>query len=101
MIFSTVTRVDWNRAVARTALDLPAQSVAAKGETARPIGLALLGLRPDKDLGSKSGRLSSGYLLPFEIASVHLLVVLIGAAYLARARQRVDSDSTGESEQDV
>jgi NADH-quinone oxidoreductase subunit J len=28
------------------------------------------------------------YLLPFEIVSVHLLVVLIGAAYLARAKQR-------------
>jgi NADH-quinone oxidoreductase subunit J len=30
----------------------------------------------------------SGYLLVFEIISVHLLVVLIGAAYLARARRR-------------
>ena len=29
-----------------------------------------------------------GYLLPFEIVSVHLTVVLIGAAYLARARRR-------------
>ena len=29
----------------------------------------------------------SGYLLPFEIISVHLLVVLIGAAYLARAKR--------------
>ena len=28
------------------------------------------------------------YLLPFEIVSVHLLVVLIGAAYLARAKRR-------------
>lgn len=28
------------------------------------------------------------YLLPFEIISVHLLVVLIGAAYLARAKRR-------------
>ena len=26
----------------------------------------------------------AGYLLPFEIVSVHLLVVLIGAAYVAR-----------------
>ncbi len=34
----------------------------------------------------------SGYLLPFEIISVHLLVVLIGAAYLARARKRVVTD---------
>jgi NADH-quinone oxidoreductase subunit J len=30
----------------------------------------------------------SHYLLPFEIVSVHLLVVLIGAAYLARAKRR-------------
>jgi len=31
---------------------------------------------------------SLAYLLPFEIVSVHLLVVLIGAAYLARAKRR-------------
>jgi NADH-quinone oxidoreductase subunit J len=30
----------------------------------------------------------TAYLLPFEIISVHLLVVLIGAAYLARAKRR-------------
>jgi NADH-quinone oxidoreductase subunit J len=28
------------------------------------------------------------YLLPFEVVSVHLLVVLVGAAYLARAKRR-------------
>ncbi len=33
-------------------------------------------------------RARMGYLLPFEIVSVHLLVVLIGAAYLARAKRR-------------
>jgi NADH-quinone oxidoreductase subunit J len=33
-------------------------------------------------------RTRMSYLLPFEIVSVHLLVVLIGAAYLARARRR-------------
>lgn len=33
--------------------------------------------------------LSAGYLLPFEIVSVHLLVVLVGAAYLARTKRRV------------
>jgi NADH-quinone oxidoreductase subunit J len=33
------------------------------------------------------------YLLPFEIVSVHLLVVLIGAAYLARAKRRRGADS--------
>jgi NADH:ubiquinone oxidoreductase subunit 6 (subunit J) len=30
----------------------------------------------------------TSYLLPFEIVSVHLVVVLIGAAYLARAKRR-------------
>lgn len=33
-------------------------------------------------------RQASAYLLPFEIVSVHLLVVLIGAAYLARAKRK-------------
>ena len=49
--------------------------------TATPLGMGLLGRRvdaPDR----------SGYLLVFEIVSVHLLVVLIGAAYLAQARRR-------------
>jgi NADH:ubiquinone oxidoreductase subunit 6 (subunit J) len=60
----------------------------AEGNTTRPLGLSFLGARPDRDLGSKEGRLTSGYLLPFEIVSVHLLVVLVGAAYLARAKRR-------------
>ena len=33
------------------------------------------------------------YLLPFEIASVLLLVVMIGAAYLAKARRRQGSET--------
>lgn len=32
------------------------------------------------------------YLLPFEVVSVHLLVVLIGAAYLARAKRRPNEE---------
>ena len=50
--------------------------------TATPIGMGLLGARVDDPADA------SGYLLVFEIISVHLLVVLIGAAYLARARRR-------------
>jgi NADH:ubiquinone oxidoreductase subunit 6 (subunit J) len=69
----------------------PGFNTAQEGTTSRSIGLALLGARPDKDLGASSGKLSVGYLLPFEIASVHLLVVLVGAAYLARAKRRVPS----------
>jgi NADH-quinone oxidoreductase subunit J len=57
---------------------------------ATPIGMALLGARVDKldqpDETLREGM--SGYLLVFEIISVHLLVVLIGAAYLARAKRR-------------
>lgn len=49
--------------------------------TATPIGMGLLGARVDDPS-------RSGYLLIFEIVSVHLLVVLIGAAYLARARRK-------------
>ena len=37
-------------------------------------------------------RLGTGYLLPFEVVSVHLLVVLVGAAYLARAKRRVAAE---------
>ena len=52
------------------------------------IGRSLLGepIGPSGQSGQKSVRTS--YLLPFEIVSVHLLVVLIGAAYLARAKRR-------------
>jgi NADH:ubiquinone oxidoreductase subunit 6 (subunit J) len=49
--------------------------------TATPVGMGLLGVRVDAPN-------ASGYLLIFEIISVHLLVVLIGAAYLARARRK-------------
>lgn len=60
--------------------------------TSGPIGLGLLGVRVDRldpDRATKALREGmSGYLLPFEIVSVHLVVVLIGAAYLARARRR-------------
>jgi NADH-quinone oxidoreductase subunit J len=38
--------------------------------------------------GTNQRRTKVAYLLPFEIVSVHLLVVLIGAAYLARAKRR-------------
>ena len=37
----------------------------------------------------------SGYLLPFVIVSVHLLVVLIGAAYMARTKMTAHGDAGG------
>ena len=64
-------------------------------ETATPLGLGLLGVRVDRldehNQATQAGM--SGYLLAFEIISVHLLVVLIGAAYLARARRRATDDT--------
>ncbi len=54
------------------------------------LGMGLLGVRTERletpPPKAVAGR--SGYVLLFEIISVHLLVVLIGAAYLARARRR-------------
>ncbi|HUY34197.1 MAG TPA: NADH-quinone oxidoreductase subunit J [Pirellulales bacterium] len=58
--------------------------------TADRLGLGLLGVRVDK-LEDRPAMLRAGmagYLLPFEIVSVHLLVVLVGAAYLARTKRR-------------
>jgi NADH-quinone oxidoreductase subunit J len=59
-----------------------------------PLGLSFLGVSetaPRANLGGVPGvipRTPVAYLLPFEIVSVHLLVVLVGAAYLARAKRR-------------
>jgi NADH-quinone oxidoreductase subunit J len=61
--------------------------LAAVAPTATRLGLGLLGVRVDRGM--------CGHLLAFEIISVHLVVVLIGAAYLARARRRVQR-SAGE-----
>lgn len=91
---------------------------AQQGNTTRRLGMSFLSVRPDHDLnlnaslvsgGSEqsapvipgmpagsapsvptksSVRPAAGYLLPFEIVSVHLLVVLVGAAYLARTKRR-------------
>ena len=60
--------------------DIEQADQAQAETTATRIGLGLMGARFDEG--------TSGYLLPFEIVSVHLLVVLIGASYLARAKRR-------------
>lgn len=92
---------------------------SAEGGTVHDIGFALLGIRGKSGAGPNPDELTAeqahaaaharglshshdshegasvapqpGYLLPFEIISVHLLVVLIGAAYLARAKRRAVS----------
>jgi NADH-quinone oxidoreductase subunit J len=68
----------------------PAASQPTGQPTATQLGLGLVGVRTDRlqqpDPALREGM--SGYLLAFEIISVHLVVVLVGAAYLARARRR-------------
>lgn len=92
MVIGTQAGVDWNGTYERIAVaaGLPEATEfdsGSDGNTLRTIGMSLLGLRPDRG-GAETGELHTGYLLPFEIVSVHLLVVLVGAAYLARAKRR-------------
>ena len=92
VVFASLNGVEWRKPTANS-VEAGSQVVAA-GNTLRPLGLSFLGSRPDLDLAADDKHsnndkdLSQGYLLPFEIVSVHLLVVLIGAAYLARAKRR-------------
>jgi NADH-quinone oxidoreductase subunit J len=61
----------------------------AEAQSTTALGAGLTGVRVDKlneaDATTRGGM--SGYLLPFVIVSVHLLVVLIGAAYMARTKR--------------
>lgn len=84
LIYAAFSVPDW-RGIERA--EAEAISVAP---TATPLGMGLVGIRVDKlDPSVEAPRKGmSGYLLPFEIVSVHLLVVLVGAAYLARAKRK-------------
>jgi len=55
------------------------------------IGLALVNVRTDED---ERGNIPPGYMLFFELISIHLLVVLVGAAYLARTKTRLGGGET-------
>ncbi len=96
MLVLTVMQVDWYSHSERlqanyggVPVDAPGYNQQGEGTTVRDMGAALLGPRFDQDLSKgESERPSPGYLLPFEIVSIHLLVVLVGAAYLARAKRR-------------
>ncbi len=61
----------------------PYGAVLGQGFIGAPVGPPHIE-RPD----GQPRAVRAAYLLPFEIVSVHLLVVLIGAAYLARAKRR-------------
>ena len=73
LIYAALSIPDW------TTNSAPAEISMADAVLTTEIGLALSGIRMDGE---------PGYLLPFIIVSVHLLVVLIGASYLARAKRR-------------
>ncbi|MEX0818932.1 MAG: NADH-quinone oxidoreductase subunit J [Pirellulaceae bacterium] len=84
---------DW-----RTGHPDPASVGLAESKTTTQIGMGFTGVRVDKldaPEGSTLIKGMSGYLLPFVIVSVHLLVVLVGAAYMARTKRRVPS--TGDA----
>jgi len=96
----SVMGVGWDDVTGRMPGESPAMAETPgdpriqSGATSRSLGLAFLGLRPDAPPDPTLTRAPApGYLLPFEIVSVHLLVVLVGAAYLARAKRRVDVES--------
>lgn len=97
LILYSAYQVDWEKIgdTAQVRGVAKGHNPAEEGNTTRALGLAMLGTRPDRDLGaSHRNELTSGYLLPFEIVSVHLLVVLVGAAYLARSKRRKDQTTT-------
>lgn len=77
----------WNEAPPELS---PQEAAAANDQTAR-LGLAFLGLRLEPGEEPEPVGNVSGYLLPFEIVSVHLLVALVGAGYLARTKRRAVS----------
>ncbi len=77
--------------------DQPRMENARTSLSSTVLGEALLGIKevtPKADLTAptqtpaQKNRTQVAYLFPFEIVSVHLLVVLLGAAYLARAKRR-------------
>ena len=72
-LFALLASASLQLAVPPETPDGPLPGVAA-------LGLGFLGVTAEP-----GGR---AYLLPFEVVGVHLLVVLVGAAYLARAKRK-------------
>lgn len=91
LVYAAISVPSWGEGNANQAA-----IAAAEAHAETPIGLALAGVRVDRLNPGNASEQSlepienslSGYLLPFVIISVHLLVVLIGAAYMARTKRR-------------
>jgi len=85
LLFAAFNVEDW-----RTSNPYRENITVAETQATAQIGLGFAGVRVDKldqpDARMRAGM--SGYLLPFVIVSIHLLVVLIGAAYMARTKRR-------------
>ncbi len=95
VIAFTVISVNWHAVPSYR--EMAGSANEQTGNTSRAIGLRLVGIPADSTIGLHAGRGSNtSYLLPFEIVSVHLLVVLVGAAYLARAKRRESTDAEPE-----
>ncbi len=90
MLFFTLGKAAFGVA-AWHGLDRETAEAVQVEKTVTPLAMGLLGVRVDKldepDATRQEGM--AGYLFHFEIVSVHLLVVLVGAAYLARAKRKI------------
>ena len=73
--------------------DLPTPIDPATSNQSAILGQGFIGVPVGPAHPSGNRIVRANYLLPFEIVSVHLLVVLIGAAYLARAKRRRGGES--------
>lgn len=71
--------------------DAPQLAAATMQSSTTQMGMALSGVRVDVANASSGGsrRGMSGYLIAFEAIGIHLLVVLVGAAYLSRTKKFV------------
>jgi NADH-quinone oxidoreductase subunit J len=97
LVIGAVSVKDW-----RVPRDDQERLTAIAGESATQLGWSLIGMRVDQAQQTNDALRAgmSGYLLPFELVSIHLLVVLIGAAYLARTRRKASprlTINTGEA----
>ena len=101
MLVAAFSGVSWEANADRLEAKFGTASVATvgynqegEGSSVRRLGAALSGLRTES---LRDGRAIErpGYLLPFEIISMHLLVVLVGASYLARAKRRTVVNEPG------
>ena len=88
VLLQAVLSVKPGAAAAHRRAGRPPLRIAADGRAAGPGPVGRPRRSPRATSPTSRSRGMSGYLLAFEIISVHLLVVLVGAAYLARAKRR-------------